>query len=119
MKRRLIVLALGGATAALLGACGGGGGVAGISTGDVQSFVNSHFPSSVTSMAGAPADETVAVTSDGCVQSGTGKWDCLLRYSVKAPAEGIDQDYSVTLNVTCDATGTCEYPASTGTPVKP
>ena len=90
----------------------------GITTSDVQSFVQSNLPSSVTGVAGAPSDETVAVASSQCVQATSNTWNCDAAYTVTAPAESINQDYTITLNVTCDSTGTCQYPATSGTPVK-
>ena len=91
----------------------------GITTSDVQSFVQSNLPSSVTSIAGVPSDETATVTSSQCVQATSNTWNCDVAYNVTAPAESINQDYTATLNVTCDSTGTCQFPAANGTPVNP
>jgi hypothetical protein len=86
---------------------------------DVESFVQSNLPSSVTSIAGVPSDETATVTSSVCVQAASNTWNCDVAYTVSAPAESINQNYTATLNVTCDSTGTCQYPAANGTPMNP
>ena len=83
----------------------------GVNTSVVEQFVTNDVPTSVTSAAGAPSDETVDVQSVDCVQATGNTWTCDVTFNVSAPAENISQDYSATVNVTCDSTGTCSYSA--------
>lgn len=87
-------------------------GTGGVDTNAVQQFVTSDIPTSVTGVAGAPSDETVSVQNVTCVQATGNTWTCDATYQVSAPAENINnQGFSATLNVTCDSTGSCTYPA--------
>ncbi len=100
-------------------ACGSAGAGATVDTNAVQKFVQDEIPSSVTSVAGAPSDEAVDVTSNACVQASGVTWNCTVEYSVSSASDAsVDQKYSATLNVTCDSTGSCSFPAFTGTPIK-
>jgi hypothetical protein len=106
MKKGWII----GVLAALaITACGGST----VSTADVKAFVLTNFIKSV------PGVTTVPTAT--CVQATDNTWNCLVNYDVIATtATGIGQQaYQATLNVTCDSTGTCEYPAFTQTPVNP
>lgn len=86
-------------------------GTGGVDTSAVQQFVTGSIPGSVTGVAGAPSDETVSVSGVTCVQATGNTWTCDATYQVSAPSESITQNFSATLDVTCDSTGSCSYPA--------
>ena len=92
-----------------IAACGG----TSVSTADVKSFVTTNFIKSV------PGVTTVPTVL--CVQATDNTWNCLVNYNVLSLAGSSPSElpYQATLNVTCDSTGTCEYPAFTQTPVNP
>jgi hypothetical protein len=83
----------------------------GVDTNAVQQFVTNSISSSVTGVAGAPSDETVSVQGVTCVQATGNTWTCDATYQVSAPSENVNQNFSATLDVTCDSTGSCNYPA--------
>lgn len=87
-------------------------------TNAVQQFVSDNIPASVTGVTGAPSDETVSVQDVTCVQATSNTWACDATYQVSAPSENITQNFSATVDVTCDATGSCTYPAFQPTPIQ-
>ncbi len=93
-------------------------GTGGVDTDAVQQFVTNSIPGSVTGVASAPSDETVTVQDVTCVQATSNTWSCDVTFQVSAPSESINQNYSATLNVTCDSTGSCTYPAFLPTPTQ-
>jgi hypothetical protein len=95
------VLALG------ITACGGS-----VSTADVQNFVVTNVQKGVSSP---------TVPTATCVQASDTTWTCAVDYTVLSTTASVasEQTYEATLNVTCDSSGTCVYPAFTGTPVNP
>jgi hypothetical protein len=93
-------------------------GTGSVDTNAVQQFVTNSIPGSVTGAASAPSDETVTVQDVTCVQATSNTWACDATFHASAPSESISQNYSATLNVTCDATGSCTYPAFLPTPTQ-
>ena len=90
-----------------IAACGGSS----VSTADVQNFVTSNVGKTLSLT--TPASAT-------CVQATDTTWTCAVDYSVLAiGATASEQAYEATVTVTCDDTGTCIYPAFSGTPVNP
>lgn len=102
---RITLAGIGALVALGIAACGSS-----VSTADVQNFVTSNVGKSLSLT--TPATAT-------CVQATDTTWTCAVDYTVDMLAGTIEQAYEATIAVTCDLTGTCIYPAFTGTPVNP
>jgi hypothetical protein len=80
----------------------------------VQSFMASNLASSVTGTSGAPSDETVKVdsTKSFCVQATNNTWNCNEFYASSSTSDPTaDGNFSGSIVVTCDSSGSCSYPA--------
>lgn len=116
MKPTLVL----GAMATLIGLAGcgaqavnnGSGGVGGQDNSSVlaQSIETDGASQLQSNVASVDASATVSVNSADCTETGTTQaYTCLVIYNVSDVAAGLDQDYLLTADGSCDDQGNCQW----------